>query len=240
MRPRRASTNASTALSAAQAVQAATQSAGLSRKRKAAADSAASSARDTRKPKRAMTAFLYYCLATRPQVVADNPGMAFAAIGKRLGVLWTQVGPEDRAEYEMKAVEDKERFLTETRNYVPSPHIIINNRRGRNSSKSDTPRRVMSAYLYFCQQHRGSVKAEFPELKMVAIQAKLGELWRETSAPERGPYQQQANADRARLQDVASAGAAYQRELNAAAGRGGDAEAEHSSATMGAQAASPW
>jgi hypothetical protein len=154
--------------------------------------------------------------------------------------------------YELKAAQDKERFLAETRNYVPSPHVM-SRRGGRNnsssSSKSDTPRRVMSAYLYFCQEHRGSVKAEFPELKMVAIQAKLGELWRQCSAPERVPYQQQANADRARLQDVASAGAAYQRELNA--GRGGhggigtdDAAALESdrstTSALGARAASPW
>ncbi len=60
------------------------------------------------------------------------------------------------------------------------------------------PKRAMSAYLYFCEAHRESVKSEFPEKKMIEVQKVLGDRWKDTPEHQRRPYILQADADRER------------------------------------------
>jgi hypothetical protein len=79
----------------------------------------------------------------------------------------------------------------------------------------------MSAYLYFCEAHRESVKSEFPEKKMIEVQKVLGDRWKDTPEHQRRPYILQADADRERY-DAAMLRAA---KTKAASGGRGAADA---------------
>jgi HMG (high mobility group) box len=55
----------------------------------------------------AMSAFMFFSNANREKVKADNPGIAFGEVGRKLGELWRAATPEDKKEYEEQAAADK-------------------------------------------------------------------------------------------------------------------------------------
>jgi hypothetical protein len=80
----------------------------------------------------------------------------------------------------------------------------------------------MSAYLYFCEAHRESVKSEFPEKKMIEVQKVLGDRWKDTPEHQRRPYILQADADRERY-DAAMLRAAKNKAATGGRGTADDA-----------------
>lgn len=60
-------------------------------------------------PKRAKTAYLYFCEKHRPIVVKDMPDLAVPEIMKELAQRWKDASAEERAEFEALAAEDKKR-----------------------------------------------------------------------------------------------------------------------------------
>ncbi|XP_025086175.1 high mobility group-T protein-like [Pomacea canaliculata] len=64
--------------------------------------------KDPNAPKRALSAFFFYCAEERPKLRASNPGMNVAEVAKELGKRWETL-PE-RARFEEMATKDKERY----------------------------------------------------------------------------------------------------------------------------------
>ncbi len=52
---------------------------------------------------------MFFSNANRDKVKADNPGIAFGEVGKKLGELWRSAGPDDKAPFEEQAAADKVR-----------------------------------------------------------------------------------------------------------------------------------
>lgn len=50
---------------------------------------------------------MFFSNAMREKVKADNPGIAFGEVGKKLGELWRGASAEEKAEFEEKAAADK-------------------------------------------------------------------------------------------------------------------------------------
>lgn len=89
----------------------------------AAGGSAEPKARKPRKkkdkdaPKKGLSAFMYFSSDKREQIKADNPGIAFTEVAKKLGELWKTLSAEDKKPYEAKAEEDKGRYALEMEAY---------------------------------------------------------------------------------------------------------------------------
>ena len=50
----------------------------------------------------------------------------------------------------------------------------------KNIKDKDKPKRASSAYLFFCHEKRGEVKARLgPDAKTTAVTTELGKMWRE-------------------------------------------------------------
>jgi structure-specific recognition protein 1 len=69
--------------------------------------------KDKDAPKKARAAFMWFSQAARAGVVADNPGIAFADVGRRLGDAWKALGEAERAPFAAQAEADKERYRRE-------------------------------------------------------------------------------------------------------------------------------
>ena len=63
---------------------------------------------------------MFFSKDRRAQVVAENPGIAFGEVGKKLGEAWKALPAEERAPFEAQAAADKERFIREDRAYKSS------------------------------------------------------------------------------------------------------------------------
>ena len=81
---------------------------------------AADTAVKTVKPKRALSAYIYFGKVMRAKLKADSPGMKQSEIMKTLGSLWKSASEDDKIPYNKLAVEDKSRYNKEMETYVPS------------------------------------------------------------------------------------------------------------------------
>jgi len=83
-------------------------------------------------------------------------------------------------------------------------------RRTRKGRDPTAPKRGLSAYMFFSQEHRKSVQTENPDAGFGEIGKILGERWKNMSDTEKTPYTKKAAVDKQR----------YENEKAAAAGGG--------------------
>uniref|UniRef100_A0A0N5ADQ9 High mobility group protein n=1 Tax=Syphacia muris TaxID=451379 RepID=A0A0N5ADQ9_9BILA len=78
--------------------------------------------KDPNAPKRALSAFFFFSHDKRPEVQQQHPEWKVGQVAQELGKYWKALSDEERAVYDQKAQEDKERYAEEMRNYKkPTP-----------------------------------------------------------------------------------------------------------------------
>lgn len=73
--------------------------------------------KDPNAPKRNQSAFFLYSNATRAQVRAENPELAFGQVAQHISRNFKALPEEERAYWNEKAAEDKERYQRELAAY---------------------------------------------------------------------------------------------------------------------------
>ena len=130
---------------------------------------------DPNAPKRAKSAYLYFCAKHRETVKKSLGKKASATnVTRELGVRWNKLKKRGNTK-EMKSLQalankDRERYLKAKAAYVP-PEGVGKAKKG--------PKRAKSAYLYFCEKNRKKVIKELGSVPTTEITRKLGELWNE-------------------------------------------------------------
>jgi high mobility group protein B1 len=78
--------------------------------------------KDPNAPKRALSAFFWFCNEERPNVKASlQNSNSVSLVAKELGRRWALVRPEHKARYEALAAKDKERYEKEQKVYKARP-----------------------------------------------------------------------------------------------------------------------
>ena len=164
--------------------------------------------RDPTAPKRAKTAYIFFCAAHRERVKKELGDDASATdVIRALGVKWNELKASKKAAdkkqlatYEHLATDDSTRYEREMEAYVPSEGYESRRKKGRTG-----PKRAVSAYLYFCEHHRSLVKKEHPEMKSSEITARLGQMWNDLKADDKREaelksFHKKASKDRKRYE----------------------------------------
>ncbi|GMK57680.1 hypothetical protein CspeluHIS016_0405140 [Cutaneotrichosporon spelunceum] len=73
--------------------------------------------KDKNKPKRALSAYMFFVQDWRERIKSENQDAAFADIGRLLGAKWKEMSPAERKPYEEKAHADKDRAAREKAEY---------------------------------------------------------------------------------------------------------------------------
>ncbi|VDK17657.1 unnamed protein product [Anisakis simplex] len=73
-----------------------------------------------------LSAFFFFSHDKRPEVQQQHPDWKVGQVAQELGRFWKALSDEDRMIYERKALEDKERYAEEMRNYK-QPKIDMRN-----------------------------------------------------------------------------------------------------------------
>ena len=63
--------------------------------------------------KRPKSAYMFFFMEERPNIVKKNPSMGVADVAKEVGAAWKKKSEKEKAPYEKKAAEDKARYETE-------------------------------------------------------------------------------------------------------------------------------
>lgn len=88
----------------------------------------------------AMSAFMFFSNANRERVKADNPGIAFGEVGRKLGELWRAATADEKKEYDEQAAADKVRAGYCHQNPTLD-HVNLGPRRERSTRSRPSPTR---------------------------------------------------------------------------------------------------
>jgi len=73
--------------------------------------------KDTHRPKRAKSGWLYFCLEKRSELMKQYPSMDMGQISQELGKLWQLQTDTDKVLYNEQSEEDKQRYACEMEEY---------------------------------------------------------------------------------------------------------------------------
>ncbi|KAF3483801.1 non-histone chromosomal protein 6 [Arthroderma uncinatum] len=79
--------------------------------------------------------------------------------------------------------------------------------RGAEKKKKDpnAPKRGLSAYMFFANEQRESVREENPNITFGQVGKVLGERWKALNDKQRVPYEEKAATDKQRYEDEKAA-----------------------------------
>lgn len=156
--------------------------------------------KDPKRPKRAMSSFMFFANANREIVKEQNPELNFFDIAKELGVRWKEMEPQDKRPYEDLAEQDKKRYNDEKANYVPDPAYD----RPPLDTTQRKPKKARSAFLLFSNSERPSVKESHPDFSFSETAKELGRRWKSLSASQKKPWEKASKLDQKRYEEEMS------------------------------------
>ena len=145
-------------------------------------------------PKRALSAYIFFCQDKRDEVKKKNPTLKSSEIMSELGKMWKSLSDKKKKPFEKLADDDKKRYSEEMKSYVPTEEekaASAAKSKGK-KVKGKEAKRSPSAYLLFCGEKRDQVKASNPDKKMTEITSILGKMWSELSDKKKKPYVEKA------------------------------------------------
>ena len=149
--------------------------------------------KDPNAPKRAKTSYILFCAEQRDNVKKSHPDMSAKDIIKELGRLWRDTPDEKKQKYIKMSENDKERYTGELVDYLPT-----------NKEKPAGPKRSLTAYIYFCKEHRGLITNEDSSLSTKDITTELGKRWKSLTDKQKLPYVKLAEEDKSRYNNEKS------------------------------------
>ena len=73
--------------------------------------------KDPNAPKKYSSAYIHFCIDTRPKIVAENPDAKGTEITKILGAKWNAISVKAKKKYQKMAEKDRRRFDSEMELY---------------------------------------------------------------------------------------------------------------------------
>ena len=138
-----------------------------------------------KKPKRAKSAYIYFCSDKRANVKDKNDNIKASEIKALLGEMWKDLKNDEDRSHEMEkytklADDDKARYNEEIKHCIASSdnEFLV----AKKGSKKDpnAPKRNNTAYIYFCSNRRPDAKSKLGDnVKATEVTKLLGKMWKE-------------------------------------------------------------
>tara|TARA_Y100000389_G_scaffold186801_1_gene207569 strand:+ start:1807 stop:2796 length:990 start_codon:yes stop_codon:yes gene_type:complete len=171
--------------------------------------------KDPNAPKRAKSAYLFFCNEERELVKKDHPDFKATETTAELGARWnTLKGDSSRSKelekYEKMAADDKVRYQKETSKTsdatseqssvvdksVESKKPVVKKAAAVSSKKKALKKsdvvetKQLNGYQGFCQNHREQVKKDHPKESAKDITKRLATMWKNLSVDEQTQWKQ--------------------------------------------------
>jgi len=146
--------------------------------------------KDANAPKRANSAYMFYCNAKRESWKKKNPDAKNTEVMKGLAGWWSDATEDEKKPFVKMAEDDKKRYEKEKANYTPAEPSgdesgddsddAKGKRKRKTKAKKDpnAPKRAKTAFFCFADSVRDKLRKANPELKMTEISTKIGAQWK--------------------------------------------------------------
>lgn len=145
--------------------------------------------KDENAPKRPLTAFLAWSMATRPEVVETYPDLKLGEIGRKLGELWKAADPETKNKYQSKYEEERKKFDKKMEKYKKTEDWRnhqnallawkIRHTKKPFPSDKNAPKRALNGYMCFINENRETFRDENPNMAITEVTKHLTKRWNE-------------------------------------------------------------
>jgi len=136
--------------------------------------------RDPARPKRAMTAFLYFACEKRRELKNKGEKMSLSEQSKMIAQQWRTLG--DKSKYEALSSQDKARYADEMSRYVPPKKI----------------KRPRSSYAFFMKDNRQTVASKHPDKSPRELMGFIAQAWKNIDSSKKAHYVLMATEDKVR------------------------------------------
>ncbi len=186
--------------------------------------------KDPNAPKRPMTTYMFYNQDVRSKLKDENPDLSFGDLGKLIGQKYKQLTAEEKQKYTDQAEEAKAAYDKAMEKYTPPDDDEDNDSddgtkksvksassTSKKKAKKDpnAPKRAKSAYMFYNQLNRSTVKDENSSLSFGELGKLMGQKYKALTPEERAKYDKMAEDDKER----------YSREMKAYKSKGKPKEA---------------
>eukprot|EP00035_Acanthoeca_spectabilis_P006734 m.128653 g.128653 ORF g.128653 m.128653 type:complete len:402 (+) comp13633_c0_seq1:278-1483(+) len=162
---------------------------------------------DPKKPKRAMSSFLYYAKTVRPALIKG--GLKFVEAQKQMAADWKAMTKEQRQPFEDIAEGERQRYKRQMLTYVPPATAMPQPTQGKAAKPAsgfsaldsylpaaparskDKPKRPPSSFLLYCQENRERVKQQVATThgaQMQEVQRRLADEWKALPTSSKQQY----------------------------------------------------
>nr|XP_035146886.1 high mobility group protein B1-like [Callithrix jacchus] len=141
---------------------------------------------DPKKPRDKMSSHAFFAQTCQEEHKKTHPDASvnFSEFSKKCSERWKTMSAKEKGKLEDRAKADKARYEREMKTYI-SP-------KGETKKKfkdPNAPKRPPSAFFLFCSEYRPKIKGEHPSLPIGDVVKKLGEMWNNTAADDKQPYE---------------------------------------------------
>lgn len=152
-------------------------------------------------PKRFKSSYIMFFMANQQEIKAElGVGASVGDVSKQSSDRWKTLSSDERAVWDKKAMEDKERYNLEKASYTGPWQVPWK----RAKKDPNAPKRPMSAFLFFSQDKRRLIKEENPGMRNTQISRVLGEMWKKANDEEKRIHIEREAKERAKYKvDIA-------------------------------------
>jgi hypothetical protein len=149
-------------------------------------------------PKRGKSSYIFFCGDKRVEIKKNNPNLSAKEIVSKLGETWNSLSEKDKQPYILMANEDKDRYSSEMKDYVPSESEESDSSsssqpkksKGKKSDALGGAKRTATGYQLFCSEMRPIIKNQNQDATFGVIGNLLGTAWKNCNQEK---YKQQAS-----------------------------------------------
>lgn len=140
--------------------------------------------RDPTKPKRPLSAYMFYANEQRGKFREEFPTEKLMEISKRIATAWHALDDASRDKYTSKAAVAKKSYLQAMEVWKAQQPVKI--------------KKPATAYNFFMKETRISIISEHPSLTQSEIMTKVGLAWRNADDATKARFIELANQDKER------------------------------------------
>eukprot|EP00466_Bigelowiella_natans_P010225 jgi/Bigna1/86594/estExt_fgenesh1_pg.C_120032 len=155
------------------------------------------------KPKRPMSAYFFFCNSRRDKCKEEHPNLKMVERQKIMSKEWNQLSPEAKSEFETVASKAKAKFKVEMEKYnawLAKQEKLDKSEETSTGSILRKPKRPLSAFFLFLNDHRAACRKENPDAKIGEITKILSQKWKGLNDGEKKKYEDKNKEDKTRYQ----------------------------------------
>jgi len=164
------------------------------------------------KPKKPLTAFLYFGMQNRTKVMEQNPNFKVGEVAKANGEAWAKMTDEEKKPFQDMNAKDAERFEKELKQLkelgyfidadgVKSTDMDKKHRKLEFPEGTVMPKKKATAYMCFFRDYHEVNKEACANVRAPETAKKIGEAWAAMTDEQKEKYEAASKKDGGRYDD---------------------------------------